>query len=261
MENEATVVEETTTTEEVATEEVKEVETPEVTEVKEEKEEFFIPPPKKQTAQERINAVIKKQRDAEREVERLKRLVDANQAVSQVSTRPQVENFVTQEAYEDALFAWRDTGKSSEMQAIQRQRDEADAIAKFRTKAEKVKEIYEDFDEVVNNPVFTDTMRDVLLRSDDGAMVSYFLGRPENYEAAEKIRSLPETQQVYELGKLEAKLILAQKQKKPTGAPSPISPVGASGGKVLDESNMSDQEWFELEKKREYEKIKKKYGG
>ena len=62
MENEQVVVEETTSTKEVAPEvETPKEETQEVPEVKD--EEVVIPPPKKQTAQERINAVIRKQRE------------------------------------------------------------------------------------------------------------------------------------------------------------------------------------------------------
>jgi len=57
-------------------------------------------------------------------------------------------------------------------------------------------------------------MRDTLLRSEEGAMVSYYLGRPENRAITDRIRSLSPQEQVYELGKLEAQLIIAQKTKK-----------------------------------------------
>ena len=227
-----------------------------------EAEEVVIPPPVKQTAQERINEITRKRREAEREVERLqKQLAEKEKAPPPAADRPKIENFETQEAYEDALFNWRDSKKQNETLAEQRQREEAEALAKYRVNAEKVRSVYEDFDEVVEQPVFSPTMREVLLNSDEGPMVSYFLGRPENQAITDKIRALPERLQVYELGKLEAKLLLAQKTKKPTGAPAPISPVGATGGHTIDESKLSDEEWFKLEKQREYEKIKKKYGG
>jgi hypothetical protein len=224
--------------------------------------EVVIPPPVKQTAQERINEITRKRREAEREVERLqKELAEKSKATAPSPDRPKIENFETQEAYEDALFNWRDSKKQNETLAEQRQREEAEALAKYRINAEKVRSVYEDFDEVVEQPVFSPTMREVLLNSDEGPMVSYFLGRPENQAITDKIRSMPERLQVYELGKLEAKLLLAQKTKKPTGAPAPISPVGATGGHTIDESKLSDDEWFKLEKQRELEKIKKKYGG
>lgn len=224
--------------------------------------EVVIPPPVKQTAQERINEITRKRREAEREVERLqKELAERSKTPAPAADRPKIENFETQEAYEDALFNWRDSKKQNETLAEQRQREEAEALTKYRMNAEKVRSVYEDFDEVVEQPVFSPTMREVLLNSDEGPMVSYFLGRPENQAITDKIRSMPERLQVYELGKLEAKLLLAQKTKKPTGAPAPISPVGATGGHTIDESKLSDDEWFKLEKQRELEKIKKKYGG
>ena len=255
-------MEEVTTTEQVA-EEVQE-ETPavveEVAQEETQSEEIEIPKPKKPNYQERINELTRKRREAEREAEHWKELVSKKEVI-QTSNRPQLENFSTQEAYEDALFDWRDKGKQSEIQKTQQIKSEEEALVKFKANAEKVKSVYEDFDEIVEQPVFSPTMREVLLNSDEGPMVSYFLGRPENQETADKIRRLPERQQVYELGKLEAKLILAQKQKKPTGAPTPISPVGATGGGTIDESKLSDDEWFKLEQQRELAKLKKKYGG
>ena len=245
---------------EIPAETPEEPKTPE-TEVTEQ-EEVVIPPPVKQTAQERINEITRKRREAEREVERLKQeLAKKEQAPVIPTDRPRLENFDTQEAYEDALFNWRDNHKRNETLAEQKQREEAEALAKYRANAEKVRSVYEDFDEVVEQPIYSTTMREVLLNSDEGPMVSYFLGRPENQAITDKIRSLPERLQVYELGKLEAKLVLAQKTKKPTGAPAPISPVGATGGHAIDESKLSDEEWFKLEKQRNYDKIKKKYGG
>ena len=220
------------------------------------------PSPRETDGSERINEITRKRREAEREVERLKKELEVKSRVPAPPTdRPKIENFETQEAYEDAVYEWRDRKRWQETLAEQKQREEAEALAKYRANAEKVRSVYEDFDEVVEQPIFSPTMREVLLNSDEGPMVSYFLGRPENQAITDKIRSMPERLQVYELGKLEAKLLLAQKTKKPTGAPAPISPVGATGGHTIDESKLSDDEWFKLEKQRELEKIKKKYGG
>jgi hypothetical protein len=265
MENEQATTEVVSTEEVAQNTETEPTEEPaetqeEVPEVKE--EEVVIPPPKKQTAQERINAVIKKQREAEREAEHWKRLAEQKEQVAQTSYRPQIENYPTQEAYEDALFEWRDAGKQQQIQRYQATVAEQEAVSKFKAGAEKMKEVYEDFDEVVEQPVFTPTMREVLLNSDDGAMVAYFLGRDENHAVAEKIRNLPVKLQVYELGKLEERLKLAKKTQKPTGAPSPISPVGATGGKQdKDQSKWTDDEWFAWRKQEKIKQIKQKSGG
>ena len=100
-------------------EEPKTPETPEVTE----QEEVVIPPPVKQTAQERINEITRKRREAEREVERLKKeLEEKAQAKTVPTDRPKIENFETQEAYEDAVYEWRDRQRRNETLAEQKHR-------------------------------------------------------------------------------------------------------------------------------------------
>jgi hypothetical protein len=241
------------------------VETPPITEV-DTTDEIVIPPPKKQTAQERINEVTRLRRQAERERDEanreVERLRQSRESHTETSDRPQLQNFETQEAYEDALFDWRDKRTSREREVEQRRKSEETALEKFNEKAKKLKEIYEDFDEIVEQPVFSPVMRETLLNSDEGAMVSYFLGRPENHAIADKISRLTPQQQIYELGKLETKLILAQKTKRSTDAPPPITTVGITGSAVVDESKMSDAEWVAMDRKRTAEnKIKPKYGG
>jgi hypothetical protein len=130
-------------------------------------------------------------------------------------------------------------------------------------KAEKLREIHEDFDEVVQSPVFTKAMRSVLLTSEQGPIMAYYLGRPENSKVAEMIASLPPEMQSYEIGKLETKLLLAQKTKKVPGAPAPISPVGGSSSVQgePDTSKMTDDEWYAYEKGKKLVRTKKKIGG
>lgn len=251
---EETEVQETTETTEQATEtQETEVQEPELT----------LPPPKKQTAQERINELTRKRREAEREAERLREeLKEKSQTQpTQYTDRPKLENFQTTEQYEDALLDWKLDQLRKEEDQKRRAIDEEQALSKFNQQAKKLREIYEDFDEVVEQPVFSPVMRDTILRSEDGAMVSYFLGRPENAETADRIRRLSPREQIYELGKLETKIKLAQTTKKTTAAPDPIKPVGITGGSVIDESKLSDDEWFKREQEREKEKIRKKYGG
>ncbi len=265
-------MEENSTQEVVATETTQE-ETQPITETTEtnqetkpavevEQPEIVFPPPKKQTAQERINELTRKRREAEREAEQLRqKLAEKDKPQGQQTNRPRLENFETQELYEDALLDWKLGEIRQEETVKQRQKDEEDAIAKFNEKAKQVKKVYEDFDEVVERPVFSPTMRDTLLRSEEGAMVSYFLGRPENEDIAYRIQSLPPQSQIYELGKLETKLILAQKTKTTTQAPPPVKPVGITGGATTDPSKMSINEWMEWDKQKTLEKIKSKSGG
>jgi len=70
--------------------------------------EIVIPPPKKQTAQERINELTRKRREAEREAERLRELLEKKEKAPErmITERPRLEEFATTEQYEDALLEW-----------------------------------------------------------------------------------------------------------------------------------------------------------
>jgi len=104
-------------------------------------------------------------------------------------------------------------------------------------------------------------MREALLQSENGPQVAYHLGRPENWDLANKIRELSPTRQLYELGKLETQLLVVKQTKKVTAAPPPIKPVGITGGGEKDPSKMSTEEWMDWDKKQTIEKIKKRLSG
>jgi hypothetical protein len=223
--------------------------------------EITLPPPQKKSAQERINELTRKRHEAERRADDLERKLRERETPP-TSDRPKLEHYETQEQYEDALFDWRDKRNSKEREVEQRRKSEETALERFNEKAKILKETYEDFDEIVEQPVFSPVMRETLLMSDEGAMVSYFLGRPENHDIADKISRLSPQGQIYELGKLETKLLLAQKTKKATDAPPPVKPVGITGAPPIDESNLSDEAWVAMDRKRTAEKkANPKYGG
>lgn len=230
----------------------------------------IVPPPPKKNFQERIDEITRARREAEREreywkkvaLEREQRPPEPPSDTPQRPPRPTLDQFESTVEYEDALFEWRDRVKSLESAAARERVEQEAAFRTFNERARKVREENEDFDEVVESPVFSPTMRGVLLQSENGPEVAYFLGRPENRDQAEKIRNLPADRQAYEIGKLESNLLLAKKTRKVTGAPPPISPVGmGGGGKEKDPSEMNIDEWMAWDRERQKEKIKKKYGG
>ena len=163
--------------------------------------------------------------------------------------------------YEDALLEWH--SKRSTEESAKRQEDTRlkDAYREFDRRADKLRERYEDFDDVVNAPVFTETMRKVLLHGENGPQLAYYLGRPEHRKIAERISTLPADIQPYEIGKLESQLIIAAKTKKVSAAPEPIKPVGGPAAPVLDESKMSDEEWFKREQQKRLDRLKEKWSG
>jgi hypothetical protein len=138
---------------------------------------------------------------------------------------------------------------------------QAKAVKKFNDNAKDLRTTYEDFDEVIEAPVFTPTMRSVLLTSDTGPNMAYYLGRPENIQVAQRIANLPPELQPYEIGRLETQLQVAAKTKKLSQTPAPITPVGGMTSAKIDESKLSDDEWYALEKERQKAKLKAKYGG
>ncbi len=238
---------------------------------KEEVAEEILPiPPKKKSAQERIDEITRARREAEREREYWKQValtkekdepLPAQRPPSFLPPRPTLDQFETTTAYEDALFTWRDNVKEIQTQ-VARQREAHDgALRTFNERAKNLRAEHEDFDEVIESPVFSPVMRITLLNSENGPAVAYHLGLSENRTEADRIRRLPLEMQPYELGKLETKLLLAKETKKVTQAPPPIKPVGMIGGEIeVDSSKMSTAEWMAWDKKKRMEKLKAKYG-
>lgn len=234
------------------------------------------PEPKKKSAQERINEVVRKQREAEREREYWKQVALAReQAIRQQTEpaqqppvnpmfppRPTLDQYETTAAYEDALLSWHETRKEISARAARQQEEQQRALRTFNDRANALRTEHEDFDEVVESPVFSPIMRATLLNSENGPDVAYHLGLPQNRADADRIRALPPELQPYELGRLETKLMLAKQTKKVPSAPAPIKPVGMSGtGAEKDPGKMSIDEWMAWDRKRTMEKLKAKYGG
>ena len=225
------------------------------------------PQPPKQTAQERIDEITYKMREEEREKEYWKNLALGDQEPPEPTTpapkpaddgRPKQANFATTEEYEDALLDWHDQKKESKSLEATKKQDMKDNLGKFNKNAAKLREAHEDFDQVIETPVFTETMRSALFMTDNGPMLAYHLGK--NREEADRSKVLPPDQQLYEIGKLETKLLLAQQANVSTTVPEPLEPVGATGVPEIDPQKMSTDEWMEHEKKREIAKIKANLG-
>jgi hypothetical protein len=227
-------------------------------------------PPKKKSAQERIDEITKARREAEREreywkqvaLDKAKETPQPTPAPATRNPRPVISQFDTTEQYEDALLDWRDRVKEEQVAQQRMVVEQEEGLAKFQRAAAKAREQYADFDEVVETPVFSPQMRYAILNSDTGPELAYFLGSPENRDTALKIQSLSPDKQYYEMGKLETRLALAKQTKKVPSAPPPISPVGMSGtGGDVDPSKMTTEEWIKWDRQKEMERLKKKLSG
>lgn len=232
---------------------------------KEEKEEdFFSPPSRKKTVQDRIDELTRLRRQAERDAEYFKNLAmkDVPAPITESSSdRPRIENFETQESYEDALLTWHDRRKEQSLQTYRQQEKTKELVSTFNEKAAAIKREYEDFDDVVENLVFTPIMRETLLLSENGPQLAYFLGHPANKVIADRIARMSPIKQIHEIGKLEMKYLLTAKEKKVSSAPSPINPVGGISEGTKDPDKMTTAEWIAWDRTKEMEKLKKKLGG
>lgn len=108
---------------------------------------------------------------------------------------------------------------------------------KFALGAEK----YNDFEDVVGDPdlPITATMAEVLVESDLGEDLAYYLGK--NPKEAARIAALSPLGVARELGKLEAKLPTLKLAT--SKAPAPVSTVRGAAGGEKDPSTMSDAEF------------------
>ena len=227
-------------------------------------EEALPKEPRKKTAQERIDELTKKRREAEREAEYWKEKALRNSGVEQKESqleekgkRPNVRDFETVEDYENALFKWHDDIKEHKSSSAEKMRKHKEMVDSFNSKADAIRAEHDDYDDIINAPIFTPTMKDILFASDNGPELAYYLGLNRNI--ADKIAKLPVNLQIYELGKLETQYMLQKKQRKSSSAPAPISPLGATGETTkIDESKLSDDEWYKLEKKRRIDKLNKR---
>ena len=134
------------------------------------------------------------------------------------------------------------------------QLEEKEPYAKFNVDAERVRNKYADFDDVISKMPSSPNLSFEVLTSDYAPEIGYYLSK--NPDIAIKLRDLPPSRIAREIGKLEARFGDAN-AKFISNAPAPIIPVEGSDVPPKDESAMSTKDWMALDKKRSLEKIKK----
>lgn len=130
--------------------------------------------------------------------------------------------------------------------------DFRDRITKW-AKAEKI----EDFD-VIFDPLtpITESMADIVMGSEKQAALAYYLAK--NRDVAAQIARLPERQQAYELGRIEATKLAKPAAPKVSEAPPPAPRIDGSGATVSNvkaddpaSDKLSDVEWTRMRNKQE----------
>lgn len=231
-------------------------------------------PPKKGSYQDRINDLTYKYRSTQRELDYYKDVVLGKKksgsgvtpppAKESTATsvpgvaRPKPADFETVEGYEDALYGWYDGKREAKTSAANQEENFKKTLSAFNESAAPVRLEHPDFDEITAHPVFTDSMRKAIFNMDNGPLVAYELGK--NPELAEKVKLLPPEKQIYEMGKIERRLLLVQKGRKQSKTPDPLNPLDSRSSTKKDPNKMPIGEWMEWDKQRTMARLKEKLG-
>lgn len=239
--------------------EVLETEVPEQGPVEENLEEEAKEEPaqsRSQNAKQRLRRKLREEQQARANAEeRNRRLEEKLTAVDQKldtvinppPPRPSRVDFEAEEDYEDALFEWRDTSKTtSPVKEPKPARPAAeDPVApqvrkNWESQTEAASDKYEDFEEKIFSiprEAMTDAMTFAIMEAETGGEVAYFLG--ENHSEAARIAKMPLLAQVREIDKLAKKF-------KPTitQAPEPITPKKGGDSPDKDPAKMTPDEYL-----------------
>jgi len=201
--------------------------------------------------QERINILTKKRRQAEREAAywrgKAEATPPAEPAAPATPATPKAEDlnpddFDSQADYLKAFAKATREEARAEIQQEETKRRTAESQAQINRSYSKGREAHDDFDEVALSPTVpvTQVMFDAAM-GENLDKVLYYLG--SNVEDAARIAALPPTQQIKEVGLLEAKLTAEPPAKTTTNAPAPPKTVGGGGNPPpVDETKMSRAE-------------------
>jgi hypothetical protein len=220
---------------------------------------------KKKTAQDRIDEITWKFRNAEiqaaywkKEADKKPGSVETPETPADTSDRPALENFETATEYEDALFGWYDKKKVVANEKTVRAATVKKNVGIFNKNAAEFKKTHKDFDMVVETPIFTDAMRSVLFTMEGGPEVAYYIAK--NPQVGITFEKFSPEQQIFEIAKIQTKIKLAHKTRTITNASDPIEPVGDTGQSEKDPDKMTTDEWMAWNKKRDLAILEKKLG-
>lgn len=172
---------------------------------------------------------------------------------------PQPEQFETNGEYLKAIGKWNrgflafeqeETAKQE--QAKQSRAELAQKVESQRTRGE---EKYEDFEEVVRPVEFEPATLRAITESDRGEDIAYFLAT--NPQEKARIDKLSPFLQAKEIGRIEAGIESGKIQtKKTSSAPPPPATLRGKSSPTVDESKMSDEEYYRREDAKKLERLK-----
>lgn len=219
--------------------------------------------------QKRIDELTQKRRDAEREKDYWRQQAFNAQRPAEPAA-PKVEEprpagkkladfGYDEEKYQDYLFEQVEARALKTVEKTFSQKQEESSrihnITAHKAREAKFAKDVPDYFEIAHYAPITDSMAQMVMKSDRSAELAYHLGK--NPEVAAKISQLPEREQAWELGRLEAKLTDKPKPPVISNAPPPAPRIdGASNSgptpkvDTPESDKLSDLEWSRLRNKQ-----------
>lgn len=188
--------------------------------------------------QKRIDELTRRRHEAEREAafwrgKAESGAVKPSDTAPEAEAKPKQEAFASYEEYLEALTDWKLSERLQTERTRMHQESQAQTVAQgFDAQVKAAREKHADFDAVVYNEDLriSETMRDAMIHTENGAALAYHLG--QNPEEAARIANLPPMVQVMAMGRLQARLEAKAQPTPaapvPSNAPAPISPVKPS---------------------------------
>lgn len=200
-----------------------------------------------------IDAIIEKKLSKVKR--KLEREIRVNEVLNRKSDKLDDNGSLTPESYAEVVAEERVKQKIKELRQLEHHEK---LIDEFEERADKLRVVHKDFDEVVRNeslPI-TDVMADIIYNSSHGPELAYYLGT--HVKEALKIANMSELKQAFELGKLleSVKNSDVKKSSKKVDVPEPIKGISGSSSKTLRHdindpvfaANASTEDWIQAYK-------------
>lgn len=198
---------------------------------------------RKQTAKERVQQAVARQREAERQsAAKDKYIADLENRLAKAPDPAKYEDNAeyTADVMEHRMDRRELERAKTEKQNAETSKHEAVAEA-WSSRVADFKTVKDDFEQVAFSAPISEPTALLIAEMDDGPAIAYELGN--NHAEARLIDRLPALLKAVELGRIAERMSAPPPPKKITQAPAPIDPVkgrGAAGSKSIDDLSMSE---------------------
>lgn len=231
-------------------------------------------PKKTNGFKKKIDKLIKRNADKDREIEMWKAQALKGQQPQatqekpivkvEATGKPKQDDYASHEEWVEAIADWkleaREKEKELKARETQVKTEYQKQVSTFQEKVNEYKKSVDDFDDALSDvddiPLGVG-IQDGILSSDIGPEIMYELAK--NRKELERINALSPLAAAREIGKIEARLAKTESSetkeiKKTTKAPAPITPVGSKGTasltKSLSSPNLTQAEYEAIRRKQ-----------